>query len=418
MLAYKFRLNPDTKRSKGIDSQIETARLLYNKLLEKTRDEYRKNKTQSLNIATLNRLLKISISENPEFGKIHSQVRQNVFMRLKNAYGNFFRRVKEKKTGKRLKAGFPRFKAKGRYASITYPQSGFSIESKRKRGKDHTALRLSRVGTVKILMHREIDGNIKTLTIKKEAGKYYAIFSVQKDVEIPKVNNTKPVGIDMDLESFATLSDGRKIIKPDFFEKKKDKIKFWQRKIAKCSKGSRRRERKKERLRRTYKKIADQNKDFMHKTANELIEDSGYTSFAVERLNIANMVKNHNLAGSIQNATWRAFTGILSYKAEEAGIGVVHVDPRNTSQICSKCGSINKILLSERVFMCGCGYMADRDINAAINILKRATFGQRGSNAQGDGVRPKKGAAADEMRTYPADNAGGSLGLKPEEDVT
>ena len=140
-----------------------------------------------------------------------------------------------------------------------------------------------------------------------------------------------------------------------------------------------------------------------------MLVNSGYTSFAVEDLHIQNMVKNHRLAGSIQDASWNRFVQLLSYKTESAGLGVVKVDARNTSKMCSNCGNIQDMPLSERTYNCQrCGMSKDRDINASINILKRATLGQRESHAQGENVRPQQGAVLEELRTdktYPLRDA-------------
>jgi putative transposase len=137
----------------------------------------------------------------------------------------------------------------------------------------------------------------------------------------------------------------------------------------------------------------------LHKLSDTLV-NSGYTSFAVEDLHIQNMVKNHRLAGSIHNASWNRFIQLLSYKAESAGLGIVKVDAKNTSKECSDCGNIQEMPLSERTYNCQkCGMSKDRDINASINILKRATLGRRESHAQGENVRPQKEAILDELRT-------------------
>ncbi len=377
--AYRYRLYPDSKRQRKIDEQIENSRLLYNKLLEKAKAEYQKTKSLSIKPSIFNRFLKEAKTENNEFSGLYSQVQRDVYFRLIKAYQNFFRRVRERKAGKKVKTGFPRFKAKGSYVSITYPQFGFRIDKER---KCHM-LRVSKVGGIKIELHRPLEGNVKTLTIKKEAGKYYAIFSTINEIEPPKVKDTNPVGIDMGLETFATLSDGRKLMKPNFARKAEKHISKWQRIVARREKGSKRREKAKLKLEREWQSVNNQTKDFVFKAVGELI-DSGYTSFAVEGLHIQNLLQNHRLARSIQGASWNRFIHVLSCKAEEAGMKVTAVDPSNTSQTCSECGATQTLSLSDRAFDCACGYHADRDINAAKNILNRATAGHAVSHARGD----------------------------------
>ena len=134
---------------------------------------------------------------------------------------------------------------------------------------------------------------------------------------------------------------------------------------------------------------------------SDKLVNPGYTSFAVENLHIQNMVKNHNLAQSIYDASWNRFIQMLSYKAENAGMRVIKVDARNTSKTCSNCGIIQEMPLSIREYNCSrCGMQMDRDINASINILHRATtLGQRGSHAQGEDARPRQEAVLEELRT-------------------
>lgn len=374
--AYRYRLYPDSKRQNEIDEQIELARLLYNKLLEKTKAEYQKTKSFEIKKSSFNRLLKETLPENKEFDRLYSQTRQNIFVRLQRAYQNFFRHVKEKKAGKKVRAGFPRFKAKGRYNSLTYPQFGFSV--------DKNMLRMTKIGGVKIEIHRPIDGDVKTLTIKREAGRYYAVFSTISEIEPPKIEDTNPIGIDMGLETFATLSDGTKIPKPNFAMNREKRLSRWQRVIARRRKDSRRRDKAKLKLEREWQHINNEANDFIQKATTELVEGN-YTYFAVEDLQIQCMLKNRRLSRSIGNAAWSRFIQVLSYKAEEAGMRVIVIDPRNTSQICSECGSLNSLALSDRVFDCkGCGYHDSRDINAARNILNRATAGHAGSHARGN----------------------------------
>ena len=180
------------------------------------------------------------------------------------------------------------------------------------------------------------------------------------------------------------MSDGTKIKKPNFVKKSEKHIAKWQKIVARRKKGSNRREMAKEMLSKTWKHTTNQSDDFAHKLSDKLI-NSGYTSFAVEDLHIQNMVKNHRLAQSIHNASWNRFIQILSYKAESAGMKVIKVDARNTSKECSNCGNIQDTPLSMREYNCNrCGLRLDRDINASINILKRAREGHSRSHAQGE----------------------------------
>ena len=257
--AYKFRLYPDSKREAEIDLQLILSKNLYNKLLERSQDAYKKDKNFKLNRGNLNKVMREIVSENKDYLKVYSQTRQNIFLRVQKAYQNFFRRCKEKKQGKKVKVGFPRFKSRDRYYSIVYPQDNgaFSIEKDR--------LRLARIGTMKIELHRQIEGKIKTLTIKREAGKYYAIFTTIKEIKPLKIKDTNPVGIDVGITTFATLSDGKKITKPKFRNNAQKHIARWQRIVARRKKGSNRRQKAKDRLNKEYQVANNQSNNYLHR---------------------------------------------------------------------------------------------------------------------------------------------------------
>ena len=390
--AYKFRIYPDAKRQEEIDEKLILAQQFYNRILEKSIASYRNGKTK-VSMAQFNRFVKEIIQEDKKYLKLYSQTRCEIEFRIFKAYLNFFRRVRE---GNR-KAGFPRFRSRDRYKSITYPQDNGSFSIRKDR------LRVSRIGTMRIEMHRKIEGTIKTLAIKRGGRDYYAVFTTINHIKVPEVDDINPVGIDMGLNNFIALSDGQTIQKPKFMQQKRKKIARWQKIVARRSKGSKRREGAKSMLQREWEYVTNQSNDFAHKLSDKLV-NSGYTSFAVEDLHIQNMVKNHRLAQSIQNASWNRFINMLSYKAESAGMKVMKIDPKDTTQECSNCHYIKKgaerLALEDRIYHCNvCGMTLDRDVNASRNILKRATLGQRGSHAQGESVRPYQEAVLEELRT-------------------
>ena len=164
------------------------------------------------------------------------------------------------------------------------------------------------------------------------------------------------------------------------------------------------RQKAKQELQKEWSKVTNESNDFMHKLSDKPV-NAGYTSFAAEFLNIQNMEKNHRLARSIQNASWNRFIQMLSYKAESAGMEVIKVGARNTTKECSNCGNIMDMPLSHRIYICNkCGMQMDRDVNAAINILKRGRAGLARTYAQRDiCLYGAKGIASSvgELRTYP-----------------
>ncbi len=402
--AYKFRLSPDKKRQEAIDNALVLSQQLYNKLLEKTINARKSNPKSKVSQRTINLFMREILNEDERFYDLYSHVRVDIRNRMLKSYQNFFRRCKANKSGKK---GFPRFKSRDKYKSIMHIENNgsFSIEKGR--------LRISKIGTMKIIQHRDIEGRIKTLTIKKEARNYYAIFTAIKDMEIPKKEDANPVGIDVGLKTFAVLSDGTKINKPNFRRNQEKRIARWQKIVARRKKGSRRRQIAKERMNREYEVANNQTNDYLHKITDKLV-NSGYTSFVVEKLQIQNMVKNHRLAKSINYASWNKFFQLLSYKAESAGMKVTEVDPRGTSKTCSNCGSIQIMPLAKRVYLCErCGMQEDRDINASINILNRARVGHTRSHVQGDYVRPQQEAMVEELKTYSANAVRVNAGEAP-----
>ena len=184
--AYKFRIYPDAKRQSEIDERLILAQQFYNKILEKSIASYRNGKTK-VSMAQFNRFVKEIIQEDKRYLKLYSQTKCEIEYRLLKAYQNFFRRVRE---GNR-KAGFPRFRSRDRYKSITYPQDNGSFSIRKDR------LRVSRIGTMRIELHRKIEGTIKTLAIKREGRDYYAVFTTINDIKVPEVEDTNPVGIDL-----------------------------------------------------------------------------------------------------------------------------------------------------------------------------------------------------------------------------
>ena len=290
--------------------------------------------------------------------EIHSQVLQDVARRVDKAFKNFYRRVKEGDT-----PGYPRYKGKGQYGSITYPQSGYKVEG----GK----LKLSCIGGIKIKLHRPFEGKVKICTITRKNGRYYSCFACEIEC-VPMPETGKTAGIDMGITDFCITSDGQFYTSPKTYRKAERALKKAQRKVSRRKKGSNRCKKAIMKLSRLHEKVANQRKDIAHKVAHDLIQKYDLTSY--EDLKVKDMIRNEHLAKSIADSGWGLFFGILTYKAESAGKTVIKVDPKNTSQICCNCGNTVPKRLNERWHNCPyCGYSDHRDVNAAKNILQRAT---------------------------------------------
>jgi len=359
---YKFRIYPSRRQQARLFVQFDICCRLYNILLEQARTDYKVTGEADVRKFTLNNRIKAIKDSNPELNQVFSQALQNIADRLAKAYANFFRRLKEKKAGRKIKVGFPRFKK--RFESITYPQFGFKFKSPNR-------LYCSRIGSIPIVTHRGLRGKIKTLTIKcNQAGQWFVVFACEVGVKA-KTNHGEPVGIDVGLENFATLSNGIVIENPEYFRRSEVKVKRLQRQVSKKAKDSRNRRKAIHRLAKAHLKVANQRGDFLHKLSRGLVD--AYGKIAVEKLNVNGMLKNHHLAKSIADASWFDFIRKLQYKAESAGCEVIEVEPKGTSQRCSNCGELVKKSLGIRNHKCPhCGFSIHRDLNASINILRTA----------------------------------------------
>ena len=379
---FRFRLYPSKKQKLRMNKQLSQAKEIYNHLLEKANEKY-KLEGKMLTKFDMNKHLTEFKKTHPEYQEIHSQVLQNVSDRLSKAFSNFFKRVKRKRNGERIKVGFPRFK---KYVkSMTYPQSGFELSEQR--------VKLSKIGCVPIVLYRSLEGKTKTLTIKKtQSGKWFAVFSCESGIGDSVVATAVPVsskkiGIDVGIEHFATLSNGDTIQNPKFLIESEKKLKKLQRRVSKKKKGSKNRAKAVIKLASLHERIANQRNDFLHKMSRNLVNEYGF--IAVEVLQISGMLHSncHSLSKHISDASWNSFIQMLSYKASSAGGKIICVNPKGTSQECSSCGQVVKKSLAVRKHSCPyCRLNISRDHNAAINILKRAehTAGLAGIYACGD----------------------------------
>jgi putative transposase len=340
---------------------LRECRWLYNRLLEERRDTYERTGNGISLYSQINRFPTLK-RENPALREVHSQVLQNVAVRIDLAFKAFFRRVKA-----RQKPGYPRFRGANRYDSFTYPQSGFRVERIGKLSEDGRVF-LSKIGYIKAVIHRPLEGVVKTATVRKtKAGRWFVCFSCEVEPE-PMAESNEMVGVDAGLKSFAATSDGETVEAPHFFRTEERELARCQRRLAEAKKGTRQQAHRKRVVAKVHERIANKRKDFAHQESRKLVNRYGF--IAVEDLSVNRMSKNRRLSKSIMDAAWSDFTQRLLYKAEEADREVVKVNPAYTSQDCSRCGHRQLMPLSARRYECpNCGFALDRDHNAAINIL-------------------------------------------------
>ncbi len=342
-----------------MDQWLSECRWLYNYFLEERKNSY-EQEGKSLNYHSQTVSIPKLKQERPGLNNIYSQVLQNVAVRIDLAFKAFFRRVKAKE-----KPGYPRFKGLGRYDSFTFPQTGFKVINDR--------VQLSKIGSIKAKLHRPIIGTIKTCTIRKQANKWYVCFSTEYQNN-PLPESKKAVGIDVGLESFATLSTKERIANPRFFKTDQKALAKAQRKLSKQIKGSSERKKTKKVVTRIHERISNRRHNFIHQEARKIVNKFGI--ICIEKLKVKDIMSNHTktfghkLNKSIADVAWSQFAQQLFFKAEEAGRKVIAIEPRGTSQMCSQCGTIVKKDLSVRWHECSvCDIRLHRDFNASLNIL-------------------------------------------------
>jgi putative transposase len=367
---YKYRLLGNHATFTRADEWLQLCQRLYNIALQQRIYIYRYNK-KTISCYDQSKQLPELKEAFPEYRLVGAQVLQDVIFRLDKSYKSFFCRVKNGS----CKTGFPRFKSTDRYHSFTLTQNGWKLNGK------HLTIR--NVGRFKIRLSRPIEGNIKTVTIRREpSGHWYVCFScdnVQEHRFAPSVNS---IGIDVGIKSFCVDSDGHRESNPAYFRQAEKQLRVRQRVLCRRVKNSNGRKDARILVAKAHEKVSNQRNDFLHKAANYYV--TNYGVIYIEDLNVVGMVKNHHLAKQINDSSWGKFFELLFYKAEGAGRKVFKV-PRfePTSKTCSECGEINQELTpADRQWVCkSCGASHDRDYNAAKNIrgvgqtLQEQTYG-------------------------------------------
>jgi putative transposase len=358
-LAYKYRLFPTKTQRQALESALELCRWVYNQTLALRKDAWEQEE-RSVSYFETKRMLPLWKEQKPALAAVHSQVLQDVTLRVNLAFKAFFRRLEAGE-----KPGYPRFKGRGWYDSITYPQYGNGVKL------DGDKLVLSKIGAIEIGLHRQPQGTIKTVVLRRNAlGNWYACLSceVERRALEPSPNT---VGVDVGLTWFATLSTGEQIENPRFFRQDEKDLAKAQRKLQ-AAKNTPDYGPRKRTVQHIHKRIANRRKDFAHKLSRRLVNE--FQVIAFEDLDIQEM-QTHNGTGvnkSIGDVAWHQFVQFTTYKAASAGRSCVRVDPRNTTKACSTCGEIVPKARSERIHTCPqCGLTLDRDHNAALNILAR-----------------------------------------------
>lgn len=358
-MTYKYRLKPTKAQRTQLEQTLEWCRSVYNATLSVRKNAYERE-GKSLSLYSIQKLLVGWKANFTDLKQVHSQVLQNVQVRVDLAFQAFFRRVKAGEN-----PGYPRFKGKGQYTSLTYPQYGNGVTL-----HEHT-LTLSKIGEVKVVLHRPVEGEIKTVTVQRSAGKWYVCFSCEVEPQ-PLPLSTEVVGVDLGLKTFAVLSTDEAVPRQRWMKRDAKDIARLQRKKEQHPKGSPERQQVVKALNHAYQRANNRRNDFAHQQSRKLVNRFGLLVF--EKLDIADMQANASkvINRNIADVAWARFVQYTAYKAESAGRSVIQINPRGTTQECSGCGEVVPKDLSVRVHDCPhCGLKIDRDLNAALNILGR-----------------------------------------------
>ena len=353
----KYKLQPTPAQERELERVLRLCRTLYNIALEPRITAYQRCHV-SVSRYQQEAELKAIRAEMPEYAAVHSHVFQDVLARLDKTYQAFFRRVRAGE-----QAGFPRFKGRDRWRSFTFKEYGNGARL------DNGMLVLSKLGRLAVRWSRPLEGTPKTVTLSREADGWYVCFSCAEVPCQPLPLTGEATGIDLGLESCATLADGSQIANPRIFRVAELALQRAQRRVSRRKRGSKRRRKAVALLAKAHQTVRRARADFHHTTALVLVRQ--YDTIYHEDLQPANLVKNHHLAKSIADAGWSQFLSILSFKAAYAGKTVVAVPPASTSQACSGCGVLVQKALSVRWHACpDCGTSLQRDHNAALNIVR------------------------------------------------
>ncbi len=380
MIVLEFKAYGKAPQFSAIDEAIRTVQFIRNKCIRYWMDN------KEVGQATLQRLCAVLAREFPFAKELNSMARQASAERAWSAITRFYENCRNQVLGKK---GYPQFQKDNR--SVEYKTTGWALSEDRKSIKftDHKG-----IGTLKLKGTRDLHfyplDQIKRVRLVRRADGYYVQFCIKANRDEEVEPSGKAIGLDVGLNDFYTDSNAQTVDNPRFLCKGEARIKQAQRRVSKCVKGSKNRGKARQVLAKRHLKISRQREDHAVKLARSVIRSNDLVAY--EDLRIKNMVKNHCLAKSINDASWFQFRVWLEYFGKVFKKVTVAVPPQGTSQECSSCGTVVKKSLSTRTHVCRCGCSLGRDHNAARNILSRGlsttghvgTFGLDPSNAWGE----------------------------------
>jgi putative transposase len=393
MIVLEFKTYGKAIQFSAINDAIRTVQFIRNKAIRFWMDN------KGTGQAALQRLCAVLAKDFPFVNELNSMARQSSAERAWSSISRFYDNCKKKVPGKK---GYPQFQKDNR--SVEYKTSGWKLADDRKTIEftDKKGIGILKLKGTRDLGFYQVN-QIKRVRLVKRADGYYVQFCVQVDRTEQIEPSGTAVGLDVGLKEFYTDSDGEMIENPRFLRKGEVALKRSQRLVSRKAKGSNNRRKARVVLGKRHLKISRQRKDHAIKLARCVITSNDVVAY--EDLRIKNMVKNHCLAKSINDASWYQFRVWLEYFGKVFGKITIAVNPAYTSQECSQCGVVVKKTLSNRTHACQCGCVMDRDHNAARNILSRGlstvghtgTFGLDPSNAWGENTSTLVGSILPEQ---------------------
>ena len=382
--AYQTELDLNNTQKTACARHAGAARWAYNGGLARKMEAYRNGEKVPTAIDLHRELNLLKQGELSWMYAVSKCAPQEALRNLDQAYAHFFRRVKEKKAGRKIQAGFPKFKSKKNGLG------GFRLT-----GAIHifdNAIRLPHLGRLRLKERGYLpveDVHILGVTVGERAGRWFVSVQVERDIPDPKATYKPVAGVDLGILALATVSDGTRIENPRALKSSLRKIKRLQRVVSRRKKGSANREKAVRYLARAHLRIANVRKNTLHQVTSLLAKTK--SAVVLEDLNVSGMVKNHYLAQAILDVGFSEFRRQMVYKGQWYGCQVILADPfYPSSKRCSQCGHIKvEMDLSERVYICDhCGWKIDRDLNAAINLEQLTTGSSPGSYACEENVSP------------------------------
>ena len=360
--AFKTELDPNNKQRTKLMQHAGCARKAWNWALGRIKEKQSKPNAMQLH-------RELNVEKKTQFSfmyEVSKCAMQESLRDLQKAFTNLFEK----------RAKFPKFKSKNKGVGSFRLTGSIHVEGNR--------IKLPRLGWIKLKEHDYIptDQHILSATVSEKAGRWYVSILVREEVELQ--DNEGVLGIDLGIKTLATCSDESQYNNPKALSQLESKIKHQQRKLARKTKGSNRRKKLRTKIARLWQRVANIRKDETHKATSEIVKTKQPQIIVLEDLNVSGMTKNHKLAKAVCDANMREFRRQIEYKSNWTGVEVRFVDRFfPSSKTCSSCGQVKKELkLSERTFRCSCGFVMDRDLNAAHNL--KNTVSSTEINAHGD----------------------------------